>query len=196
MSPAADFPGEEIERLIPARVRSILDDLKKTPIEYWKWLYASPNTEIYQGDILRKVSVQVMGPDGTVLSRECPVVVLSHTCDCQENQADFVAVAPFFSFQEASEDDQFDAAELDTFRQDMRANRLKDKFFLPRVGDLPDGWLDFNQVFSISSQYFHSENFKGARERIASLSAKGHYFFLMRLSFSVGRPDPTDSKRT
>lgn len=195
MASSTNFPGDDIARLIPENVRSILEDLKEAPIDHTKWLYANPIKEIYQGDVLKKVVVYFMDPDGQVEPIERPAIVMSHTCDCQLGQSDYVMVAPLFALSELTTDEEFTKEDLETFIRDFKENRLKDKLYLPKVKELPDSWLDFNLVFSISTQHFHSNAFSGSRERIISLSQKGHYFFLMRLSFSLGRPDPTDSKR-
>jgi len=193
---SVDFPGDDIARLIPENVRSILDDLKETPIDHAKWLYANPVKEIYQGDVLKKVVVYSMDPDGKLEPIEGPAIIMSHTCDCQPDQSEYVMVAPLFPLDALAPDEDFGEEDLNTLLRDFRENRLKDKLYLPRVNELPDSWLDFNCVFSISTKHFNSEVFSSSRERIISLSQKGHYFFLMRLSFSMGRPDPTDSRRS
>jgi hypothetical protein len=145
------FPGDDIGRLIPENVRSVLDDLRKKPIDYLKWLYANPNPNIYQGDILEKITVYSLDQNGAVSAREGPAIVVSQTCDCQPDQGEYLLVAPIF--------------------------------------------LDLRQIFSISSEYFHSEPFEESRRRLTGLSQKGHYFFLMRLGYFLCRPDPIDSQR-
>jgi hypothetical protein len=190
------FPGEDISRLIPENVRSVLEDLKKTPIDYLKWLYGNLRDEIYQGDILKKIVVYTLNDDGIVSPREGSAIVVSPTCDCQPNQSEFVLVAPVYSFSELVPEEDFTEADIANFKQDLSANRLKDQVFLPAVANLPDSWLDLSQMFSIASRCFHSDAFTASRERLISLSQKGHYFFLMRLGFFMGRPDPIDSKRS
>ena len=123
-------------------------------------------------------------------------MVVSHTCDCQPNQSASVLVAPVFPLNELIPEDDFTAEDIANFRRDLCGNRLTDRVFLPAINDLPDSWLDLSQMFSVTSQCFHSDAFTISRQRIASLSQKGHYFFLMRLSFFLGRPDPVDSKRS
>jgi hypothetical protein len=189
------FPGDDISRLIPENVRSILEDLKKTPIDYLKWLYGQARAEIYQGDILKSVTVYSLNDAGAISAREGPAVVVSHSCDCQPNQGEFILVAPIFAFSELTPEDDFTLDDIANFKRDLYDNRLKDQIFLPAVSDLPDSWLDLRQMFSISSQWFHSGAFAMSRARITSLSQKGHYFFLMRVGFFLGRPDPIDSKR-
>jgi hypothetical protein len=188
------FPGDDLERLIPEKVRSILADLKKTPIEHVKWFYGKLQDDVYQGDILESVLVCSLNQDG-IVEREGPAIVVSHTCDCQPDQSEFVLVAPIFSLDELAADDKFPQKEVDDFKRDLIANHLKEQIYLPAIGKLRDSWLDFSQMFSIASSYFHSDAFKASRQRIAGLSAKGQYFFLMRLTFYLGRPDPKDSTR-
>jgi len=190
------FPGDDISRLIPENVRSILQDLKKTPIDYLKWLYGNVRDEIYQGDILKSMVIYRLNEAGAISDREGPAMVVSHTCDCQPNQSEFVLVAPVFPFNELIPDDDFTAEDIASFKRDLCGNRLTDRVFLPGINNLPDSWLDLSQMFSVDSQCFHSDAFAASRQRIASLSQKGHYFFLMKLSYFLNRPDPMDSKRS
>ncbi len=171
-------------------------DLKKKPIDHSKWIYGNSQKEIYQGDILKSVVVYRLNDVGEVSSREGPAIVISNTCDCQANQSDSLLVAPLFQFAELVPEGDFTNQDIANLKRDLRENHLKDRVFLPAVGNLPDSWFDFGQIFSISSVYFHSANFEEGRRRIVGLSQKGHYFFLMRLSFFLGRPDPMDSKRS
>lgn len=189
------FPGEDINRLIPENVRSVFADLKKDPTAYLKWLYGSSLDEIYQGDVLQNLSAITAGDDGEVVAREGPALVVSQTCDCQPSQGEFILIAPVFPLQEMREQGGLSPQTLDNFVRDLRGNRLKDQIFLPAIAGLPDSWVDFSQICPISSQYFHSKQLVTGRKRLASLSQKGHYFFLMRLSFYLCHPDPADSKR-
>lgn len=190
------FPGDDISRLIPENVRSILEDLEETPLDYLKWLYGQARAEIYQGDILKSVTVYGLNDAGAVSPREGPAVVVTHTCDCQPSQGEFILVAPIFAFSELTPEGDFTLEDIANFKRDLHDNRLKDQIFLPAVNGLTDSWLDLGQMFSISSQWFHSDAFATSRTRITSLSQKGHYFFLMRVGFFLGRPDPIDSKRS
>ena len=89
------FPGNDISRLIPENVRSILEDLKKTPIDYLKWLYGQARAEIYQGDILKSVTVHSLNDAGAVSAREGPAVVVSHTCDSNQIRANLYLLPQF-----------------------------------------------------------------------------------------------------
>jgi hypothetical protein len=189
------FPGDDIGRLIPENVRSVLDDLRKNPIDYLKWLYANQNENIYQGDILENVTVYGLDRNGAISPREGPAIVISQTCDCQPEHSEYLLVAPIFPLNQLMPDEDLTAEEITNFKRDLGGNRLKDQVFLPSIGALPESWLDLRQIFSISSEHFHSKAFEPSRRRITSLSQKGHYFFLMRLSFFLCRPDPADSER-
>src|SRR5258708_35842198 len=145
------FPGDDIGRLIPENVRSVLQDLKKTPIDYLKWLYGDVRDEIYQGDILKTIVVYTLDEAGDILGREGPAVVISHTCDCQPNQSASVLVAPVFPLNELIPEEDFTAEDIANFRRDLHGNRLADRVFLPAINDMPDSWLDLSQMFSVTS---------------------------------------------
>ncbi|MHB8485488.1 MAG: hypothetical protein ACYDCM_07140 [Candidatus Acidiferrales bacterium] len=191
----AMFPGDDITRLLPTHLKSLADDLKKYPSGYAKWLYGSVSNNIYQGDIIQNLTVVAVDEDGDPVSRAGAVVVMSHTCDAQPAQCDYVLVAPIFSFRELRETGEMAPQRLEDHLRDLRANRLTGRMFLPEVGNLPDSFIDFSQVSTIANEHFQSPEVDVRRQRIASLSQKGHYFFLMKLAFHFCRADPVDSTR-
>lgn len=189
------FPGDDIARLLPNQIKSLAEDLKKYPVEYPKWLYGTALAQVYQGDIIQSLTVVAVDDEGDTVSRAGPVVVMSHTCDAQPDQSDYVLVAPIFSLQERREASELNVQSLKDHLRDLCANRLTDLMFLPGVGKLPDSFIDFNHVSAVASEHFYSSEIDVRGQRIASLSQKGHYFFLMKLAFHFCRPDPPDSKR-
>jgi len=189
------FPGDDIARLLPEHLKSFAADLKKYPEGYPSWLYGALQNAVYQGDILRSIKVVGVDEDGDAVSRDGPVVVISHTCDCQQGLSEFILVAPVFSIQERIEGSELTPQQVDNYLRDLRANRITELLFLPGVGALPDSFVDFSQVCAIASAYFHSAAFLSSDHRVISLSQKGHYFFLMKMSYHFCRSDPKDSTR-
>lgn len=187
------FPGDDISRLLPSHVKSLADDLKKNPTDCSKWLYGSVAADVYQGDILDNFRIVVTDTEGDAVARTGPVIVMSHTCDAQPHQSEFVLLAPVFSLKERSDTSELGAEALENHLRDLRANRLTGFMFLPKIGTLPDSYADFSQVAAIASKHFHSCNV--CNHRVAGLSQKGHYFLLMKVAFHFCRSDPPDSKR-
>jgi hypothetical protein len=189
------FPGDDIARLLPERLRSFADDLKRYPEGYPKWLYGTLFDEIYQGDIIKSMKVIGTDEDGDAVYREGPALVMSHTCDCQPGQSEYILIAPVFSLQERIDSSELERDRLDNHLRDLRANRLAELFFIPGRDGLPDSFVDFSQICPVASTYFHSPPLALRGNRLASLSQKGHYFLLMKIAYHLCRPDPKDSAR-
>ncbi len=51
------FTSDDLTRLLPKSIKSLAADLKDYPVGYEKWLYASVQNEIYQGDVVRQLRV-------------------------------------------------------------------------------------------------------------------------------------------
>jgi len=189
------FPGDDIARLLPEHLKSFADDLKEYPHGFAKWLYGALQNEIYQGDILKSIKVVGIDEDGDAVSRKGAAVVISHTCDCQQGQSEFILVAPVFSVQERIDGSELTTQQLNDYVRDLRANRITDLFFLPGIGGLPDCFVDFSQVCAIAAAHLYAATFPLSDHRLISLSQKGHYFFLMKMAFHFCRSDPKDSTR-
>ena len=191
------FPGDDISALLPDHIKSLADDLKKLPEGYPKWLYGgTPSPEIYQSDLIHDVRTYLVSEDGGVLSREGLVMVVSNTCDTQPDRRDFVLVAPVFPLQERIDSSGLNGEALRNHVTDLQQNRLSPIMYLPRQGDIPDSFVDFSHISAVSSEFFFSPWVNAIGKRVASLSQKGHYFFLMKLAYHFCRAETPDVRRT
>jgi hypothetical protein len=191
------FPGEDISRLLPEHLKSFASDLRKYPVDYPKWFYGQPPKEIYQGDVIAEARTALIDDDGTGSYREGAVVVISNTCDVQPNRDDYLLLAPLLTLEERYECVTLTGqARIDHFH-DLKRNRLASIMFFPAVEGMGDSWLDFTKICPVSSEYFYSKKLRILDQRVASLSQKGHYFFLMKLAYHFCRPEnPADAKRS
>jgi len=64
--------------------------------------------------------------------------------------------------------------------------------YLPGGQNIPDSFVDFGHLCSLSSDYFHRECY---RRRLVSLSWYGHYFLLVKLAYHFTRPEAAEAKR-
>src|SRR6266404_1988696 len=191
------FPGEDITRLLPEHLKSFASDLRKYPLGFPKWFYGAPPAEIYQGDVISSARTPLLDDDGTGAYRDGAVVVISNTCDVQPNRDDYLLLAPLFTLEERIEGITLTGQQQIDHIHDLKRNRLTNIMFFPATSGVPESWVDFSKICPVSSNYFYSEALNVREKRVASLSQKGHYFFLMKLASHLCRPeDPNDAKRT
>src|SRR5580704_6313024 len=117
------FSGEDIARLLPKNIKSLAQDIKNFPLNYTKWLYGSVQTDVYQADIIRELTVVAIDEDGAPVGRVGPTMVVSHTCDSQPGQCEFVLIAPVFDLEERHHATTLPASSWDSHVRDLRANR-------------------------------------------------------------------------
>ncbi len=189
------LPGDDLSRLLPAHLQSLSEDLKRIPEGYEKWLYGPADAEIYQADVLQDVRTYRMADDGGILYRDGLAVIVSHTCDAQPRRHGSILIAPVFSLKERLQGTSLTGEALSNHLTDLRRNRLYSEMYLPEQDKIPESFVDFSLITPVSSQFFHSAKFDAAGRRVASLSQKGHYFFLMKLAYHFCRAEPTDAKR-
>ncbi len=137
----------------------------------------------------------MLDDDGQAIYRDGPVVVISNTCDSQPARDDYVLICPMFTVAERLASITLTGQQLADHISDLKRNRITNLMFFPTVRTMPDSWLDFSKTCAVSSEYFYSLHV--GEHRVASLSQKGHYFFLMKLAYHFCRPeDASEAKRT
>jgi hypothetical protein len=183
------FPGDDISRLLPNNLKSFASDLKKYPLGYPEWFYGMPPAEIYQGDVIANSRTILLEEDARAAYRDGAVVVISSTCDCQPGRDDYLLLAPLYTVEERLEETALEGEARDSHFHSLKRNELTNIMFYPATEKMKDSWVDFSTVCSVSSDYFYSKELKVKDNRIASLSQKGHYFFLMKLACHFCRAD-------
>lgn len=185
--------GDDIVAYLPERVRPFAEQLKQFPTGYEKWIYAAAlPSETYQGDVFTGVPFVSIDEQGGPVRADLLGMVVSNTCDTQPNQGDFVLIAPITALSDYRENAALVGAELDNYIRALTENKISNLMFLPGGQNIPDSFVDFGNLCSVSSEYFHREC--GGR-RLISLSWYGHYFLLVKLAYHFTRPEAAEAKR-
>lgn len=156
------------------------------------WLYHSEivNPEsLIQGDIILNIPVCFIDDSGDVLSGQDIVALISHSCDMQRERQDFIIIAPVVTFNEYKSLTNYEnnKQSIDSLIADIRANKVFRYFYLPPKNGLPESFIDFSRMVSISSAFINSIKTNHSEDCILSLSQYGYYLFLIKLTFHLAR---------
>lgn len=133
---------------------------------------------ICQGDIIENVAVPIIESDGTISSAIRTVLIISNSCDIEND--DYILIAPFYSFNEAG----FSQSQI----SELKNNRFFGKMYFP---DVSEGQIfaDFSYIQSMPKQYFEN-GIKSNHMKIKhSLNLVGFYLLLCKLTIHFMRPE-------
>ncbi len=133
---------------------------------------------ICQGDIIENVNVPKIGLDGEISSAIRTVIVLSNSCDIEQD--DYILVAPFFSFKEA----EFTKSQI----VEVKSNKFFGKMYFPDVSEEPM-YADFSYIQSLPKVYFQKSLENKSMNIKHSLNLVGFYLLLCKLTIHLMRPE-------
>lgn len=136
---------------------------------------------ICQGDIIENVSLIRVGEDGEITQAVRTVIVLSNSCDIEND--DYIVVAPFFSFTEVN----FNKSRI----EEMKLNKFYGKLYFPDVSEEPM-FADFSFAQSLPKRYFQKSLKNNTMKILHSLNLVGYYLFLCKLTIHFMRPENAD----
>ena len=136
---------------------------------------------ICQGDIIENVSLIRVGEDGEITQAVRTVIVLSNSCDIEND--DYIVVAPFFSFTEVN----FNKSRI----EEMKLNKFYGKLYFPDVSEEPM-FADFSFAQSLPKRYFQESLKNNTMKILHSLNLVGYYLFLCKLTIHFMRPENAD----
>ena len=195
MSEGADF--SKYSRIIPLeKLEALKLSLRKVPDYSWLLKGPHPSEERLQGDIIADCPTTCIDDNGTPRSRSSTVMVLNNTCDLPDGRGNFVTVAPVFDFEAfvRSEVKNRPSANLESYFQSLRCNKKTEFLYLPSFATFKDGALVALDVpCAVSSKIY--QRLIAAKKRIASFSQIGFYFFLIKLTSHIARPESSDVTR-
>ena len=138
-----------------------------------------------QGDIISNTPVIKVGTDGTLLKSIRTVIVLSNSCDIEND--DYILVAPFYSFTEA---------ELtDSQIVEMKRNRFYGKMYFPDVSE-EEMFADFSFVQALPKSLICNNLRENKSYLIHSLNLVGYYLLLCKLTIHFMRPEDTGVQKS
>ncbi len=179
----------------PEHVDELLRALK---IRSFAWLVCDPSQQEnrLQGDVMRELPVAIVAPDGQPRCKGFTAMVINNACDLQPERSEMVTVAPLQHFDKfaASILAQKDDGRAKQYLDSVRANQIDELLYFPNCPQLPAGAVvRMDRLSSMSAQVY--ERALGDGGRIASLTQNGFYFFLMKLTRFLCRPESADITR-
>lgn len=142
-----------------------------------------PLSQISQGDILLDVPFERRVGLDEHQRQTLPTLVLSNTCDIEQDLYFVVAVGV-----------PFDEYTLGTQGQ-LRQNKIHNLLYLPSVPELGDYVFDLNICNSLPTDVTLDEDLAVRFDRAASLSWLGHVYLLLKITVHYLRPESDEVQR-
>jgi hypothetical protein len=184
------MPFAELYRsLFPSISESVFKELGRYLTEnphLEKWLYA-PTTfnHLAQGDIVHALPACFINASGEIKKSKTPLpaILLSNTCDmsidANQPRKQQYTIVPLLPFNKT----RYNPEKI----QSIKNNTITDMIYLPNIPFLKGDYIaQLDMACSISSEYVHKV--QSTRER-SSLSQKGYYYFMAKLSLHLTRPE-------
>lgn len=133
---------------------------------------------ICQGDIIENVNVPVIGNDGSINIAKRTVLIISNSCDIEND--DYILVAPFYSFSESG----LSKTQL----VELKNNRFFGKMYFPDVSE-EEMFADFSYIQSLPKEYFYNGIKSNTMHIKHSLNLVGFYLLLCKLTIHFLRPE-------
>ncbi len=176
--------------ILPEHKKEFFKHLQNLPDEIYKWLYferlADANS-LSQGDILMNIPICFIDEEGDTIAGEDYVAMISNICDMQPRRKEFIIVSPIIFFDEYKKELIKAKKGIDNTLNDIRKNRIFSYFYLPSENRIPESFIDFSRMVSVSSIYLNNIKLKKAEQCLLSLSQYGFYLFLIKLTFHLAR---------
>ena len=151
----------------------------------WLELYATQfPLKLCQGDIVNPVTFIVEDEQGDFGELVAPGMILSHSCDIDEDDnITLAACRPFDRFK--------------THRSvgDIKNNTFFGAFYLRSVPSLGDQVVDFSILQSVRTKRLAQAIPDGAVTRVMSFSDLGYYFLIAKLTVRFLRPQSAEEVR-
>jgi hypothetical protein len=146
----------------------------------WLDLYTTQlPTELTQGDIVEPIRFIVEDGNGDATELDAPGMLLSHSCDIDNDEYVILAACrPFSSFRQHPS------------VGDIRNNTFLSAFYLESVPKLGDQVVDLSILQSVQTKRLKTAIGDGSAERISSFTQLGYYFFIAKITVRFLRPQP------
>jgi len=184
--------------ILPGHKDDFIKCLKDFPFGLEKWLYrkiADSDSQSYQGDILHNFPICFIDEDGDAAGEERHIALISNSCDMVAGRKPFIIVSPIMTVEEYTESQAGVKPEkIENTVKDLKNNQIFAYFYLPKAGSLPESFIDLSKMYSIDSRYLIRERKRSTNKYIISLSDKGSYLFLIKLTYHFARLEKSIKK--
>lgn len=170
--------------LDPTNARAFLNAVWKHDPP-WLDLYATQiPPKPCQGDILYPITFVVQDDSGAFGELVAPGMILSHSCDIEEDEnIIFAACKPFHLFSRHRSVGE------------IKNNTFFNFFYLEGVPSLGNRVVDFGIVQSVRRLVLEREIAQGTIRRASSFTTLGYYFLIAKMTVRFLRPQPSDEVR-
>ena len=141
--------------------------------------------DLCQGDVIENVPIIKVAENGTLEKSLRTVIVLSNSCDIEND--DYILVAPFYSFTEA--------ALSESQINEMKQNRFYGKMYFPDVSE-EEMFADFSFIQAIPKVFIHKSISEKKSKVLHSLNLVGYYLFLCKLTIHLMRPEDSGVQKS
>lgn len=140
---------------------------------------------LLQGDIIGPIQF-VEYNDNKHKKLKVDAIILSNSCDLIRKER--ILLAPAIPFLEAKFSDK-------NYINTLKKNIVFEKLYLPQHNNNTPYIIDFSRIFNLSRKEIN-EKYRSKRIlRKLSLSKEGYYFFGLKLTVYLLRPETSDIKR-
>jgi hypothetical protein len=163
------------------------------------WLLSAPHQsqDRLQGDLLADFPTVFLDNKEQARTHRFTVLVLNNTCDLPDRRLDFVTVAPVLNFEHYVhfEKRRRPLVSVEGYASDLRRNRISELFYLPPFDGFSGGGVALlHLACSVSSEVYQTA--VASRKRVASFTQVGFYYFLMKVTTHLTRPESDEVVRT
>jgi hypothetical protein len=145
---------------------------------------SQPPPQIVQGDVVGPLTFFIETSDGSLLERKVPGMLLSQSCDFDQDQ--WVLFAPAFPYKDFADGSNASS---------IRANQITTMFYLPAVVHEEAVVIDFRLTQPFAKKLIAEKLTSGTIRRNRSFTDEGWYLLLAKLTLHFLRPQPTDEVR-
>jgi hypothetical protein len=190
MTVAVDF--SRYANILPEEHQEPLSrNLRRIPDFSWLLGAPHPSAERLQGDLILDVPTVFLDQTAVPRTHNFTVMVLNNTCDLPDDRLEVVTVVPVVDFAEfltSQRNEGRSDASLHGYAEAIRRNDITELFYLPPFGSFLGGGLGLLQFACSISQSVYLKAVNEGR-RAASFSQIGFYFFLIKLTTHIARPE-------
>ncbi|MCT8334712.1 hypothetical protein NUH30_13590 [Leptospira sp. 85282-16] len=144
----------------------------------------NPDSILMQGDIIDNLALFLVDESGDLVSIDGPAVVLSASCDCENDET--ILLASCFSFKEVKH--------VVKNEKDLQNNLYYKFFCFNNSSDESKSIVaDFSRIATFSKKIIQSRITDGRLKKIGSLTQLGYYFFITKLYIHLLRIEKEDA---
>lgn len=141
--------------------------------------------KLCQGDIVRDLTFSLPGEDARTRRSIAPGMLLSHSCDLDNDE--YVTCAPVYPFS------VFEANK--GLAGSLRRNEIASRLFIPAVSKFGERVVDFAHAQPFRAAYLLNRTDRQPEFRETSFTSLGYYFLLAKLTIHYMRPQTADEIR-